>query len=37
MLLLLLAGLAVGLFFPVSSSARTLNVHAGQSIQRAVP
>ena len=33
-LLLLLAGLVCGLLLPASSSARTINVHAGQSIQR---
>jgi parallel beta-helix repeat protein len=35
-LLLLFSGLAVGLLLPATSSARTLNVHKGQSIQRAV-
>jgi parallel beta-helix repeat protein len=34
--LLLLSALAVGLLLPAASSAKTLNVHAGQSIQRAV-
>jgi parallel beta-helix repeat protein len=33
---MLLSGLAVGLLLPAASSARTFNVHAGQSIQRAV-
>ncbi len=35
-LLLLFSGLLVGLFLPAASSARTLNVHRGQSIQQAV-
>jgi parallel beta-helix repeat protein len=34
--LLLFTGLVVGLLVPTASSARTLTVHAGQSIQRAV-
>jgi parallel beta-helix repeat protein len=35
-LLLLFGGLVVGLLLPATSSARTINVHAGQSIQRAI-
>ena len=35
-LLLLFAGVAVGLMVPAASNARTFTVHNGQSIQRAV-
>ena len=35
-LLLLFSGLVVGLLLPATSNARTLNVHRGQSIQKAV-
>ena len=34
--LLLFTGLAIGLLIPAASSARTLTVHAGKSIQQAV-